>query len=80
MIRHGTKHVPTRWLSLFNAIQGFGADDCPAASWIFLSEQGDEMATDEEPTIQELYLYFTHFFMSSIQDTVLKLENRLRVS
>jgi len=30
------------------------------------------MATDEEPTIQELYLYFTHFFMSSIQDTVLK--------
>jgi len=31
-----------------------GADDCLAASWIFLAEQGDEMASDEQPTIQEL--------------------------
>jgi len=51
---------------LFKAVQGLGAEDCPAASWIFLSEQGDEMTSDKQPAIQELYLYFTHFFMSPI--------------
>ena len=54
MIRHETRHLPTRWLSLFKAVDGLGVDDCPAASWTFLSEQGDEMASDEQPTIQEL--------------------------
>ena len=28
-------------------IEGLGADDCPAASWIFLSEQGDEIEAVE---------------------------------
>jgi len=34
--------------------EGLGADDCLAASCIFLSEQGDEMSSAEQPTIQEL--------------------------
>jgi len=57
MSRHGTRHVPTRWLSLFTtfkAVEGLGDDDSLVASWIFLLEQGDEMVTDEQPTIQEL--------------------------
>ena len=57
MSRHGTRHVPTRWLSLFTtfkAVEGLGDDDSLVASWIFLLEQGDEMVTDEQPTIKEL--------------------------
>ena len=26
-----------------------GSDDCPTATWLFLSEHGDEMASDEQP-------------------------------
>ena len=65
MIRHGTRHVPTRWLSLFTmfkAVEGFGANDCLTPRWIFHSEQGNEMASDEQPT-EEV------FHQSSIYDT-----------
>src|SRR6218665_284784 len=71
-IRRGTRHVPTCWLSLFTmfkTVEGLGADDCLAASWIFLAEQEDEMASDEQPHHSvTVGLYFTHFFVSSIQD------------
>ena len=76
VITHGTRHVPTRWL-------GFPADDCPAAiHTLFISfgpERRNDKTSDDEHAIQELYLYFSHFF-TSIQDTVLKLENRSTVS
>lgn len=88
------RHVPTRWLSLFKAVErmlkswrplkayflALGTEDCPAAIWKFLSDQEHEMASDEQPTIHELYLYFIHFFMSSFQETILKLENRTAVA
>ena len=55
MTGHGTRHVPSRWISLFTifkAVESLGADDCLTASYIFLSEQGDETAYmyDEQPT------------------------------
>jgi len=46
-------------------IEGLGADDCPAASWIFLSEQGDEMASDEQPTIQEMHVHLGYISLTS---------------
>ena len=58
MTRHGTRHVLTRWLSLFTMFKAVTVEACClAASWIFISEQGDEMASDEQPTIQELWAY-----------------------
>ena len=88
------RHVPTRWLSLHKAVErlllswkplksyflALGSDECPKAVWTFLSDQEHEMANDDEPTFSELYLYFVHFFMSSFQDTMLKLENRSTLS
>ena len=40
-------YILTRRLSLFKGVEGLGADDCPAASWIFVSEQGDEIEAVE---------------------------------
>ncbi|XP_075770062.1 uncharacterized protein LOC142823237 [Pelodiscus sinensis] len=88
------RHIPTRWLSLFNAVEqlllnwqplkayflSLGSDDCHVAIWNIISDQEDEMASDEQPTLSELYLYFTHYFMSQFQDTLLKLENRSTLS
>ncbi|XP_006131601.1 uncharacterized protein LOC102463496 [Pelodiscus sinensis] len=88
------RNVPTRWLSLFNAIKqlllnwrplkayflSLGSDDCHVAIWNIISDQEDEMASDEQPTLSELYLYFTHYFMSQFQDTLLKLENQSTLS
>jgi len=45
------KTCATCWLilfTMFKAVEGLGADNCLMASWIFISEQGDEMASDEQ--------------------------------
>lgn len=84
------RHVPTRWLSLFKAVErlllnwiplksyfiSLGSDECHKVIWNLISDQENELAKDDEPTISELYLYFTHFFMSIMQDTLLKLESK----
>jgi hAT family C-terminal dimerisation region len=84
------RHVPTRWLSLFKAVErlllswkplkayflALGSDECAKAIWNILSDQENEISSDEEPTFSELYLFFTHYFMSCFQETLLKLENR----
>ena len=88
------RHVPTRWLSLFKAVDRLllswkplkayflklGSDDCPKAIWNILYDQENEMSSDEEPTFSELYLFFTHYFMSCFQETLLKLENKSTVA
>jgi hypothetical protein len=84
------RHVPTRWLSLYKAVDRLilswtplkayflaqGSDECTAAIWKVLKDQENEMADEGHPTFSELYLYFTHFFMSLFQETMLKLENK----
>jgi hypothetical protein len=84
------RHVPTRWLSLFKAVErlllnweplksyflAMGADECPRAVWKVIKDQEHEMAPADMPTISELYIYFVHFFMASFQDTILKLETK----
>lgn len=83
-------HVPTCWLSLFKAVErlllnwiplksyfiSLGSDECHKVIWNLISDQENELAKDDEPTISELYLYFTQFFMSIMQDTLLKLESK----
>jgi hypothetical protein len=84
------RHVPTRWLSLFKAVErllqsweplktyflALGSDECPRAIWKVIEDQEDELTPADMPTISELYIYFVHFFMSSFQDTMLKLESK----
>ena len=84
------RHVPTRWLSLFKAVERLlasweplksyflaqGEDECPRAIWDIIKDQEHEMAPASEPTFAELYIYFVHFFMSSFQDTLLLLETK----
>jgi hypothetical protein len=53
-----------------------GSDECPAAIWAILSDQEDEMSSDAEPSYFELYLYFTHYFLSDFQSVLLLLEKR----
>lgn len=86
--REVIRHVPTRWLSLFKALDRVllswgplkwyfleqGADNCPRALWAILSDQEDDIASETTPTYNELYLYFTHNFMASFQDILLLLE------
>ena len=88
------RHVPTHWLSLFKAVERLllswkplkvyflelGSDECPPAIWKYISDQENEMSSDEKPTFSELYLYFTHYFMSFFQETLLKLESKSTVS
>jgi hypothetical protein len=84
-------HVPTRWLSLFKAVDrvilswrpiksyflALGSDECPEAIWAILSDQDDEMSSDEEPRNFELYVYVTHYFMSNFQSVLLLLGKKV---
>ncbi|GFT15138.1 uncharacterized protein TNCV_3141951 [Trichonephila clavipes] len=81
-------HVPTRWLSLFKALDRIlsswgplkryfierGSDNCPTALWAILSDQENEISGEANPTYNELYLYFTHNFMASFQEIILLVE------
>ena len=80
----------THWLSLFKVAErllkswrpikayflAFGADALRQSEDFFRIKKVNEMASDEQPAIQELCLYFTKFFMSQFQDTILNLENQ----
>ncbi|GFT30802.1 uncharacterized protein TNCV_759731 [Trichonephila clavipes] len=82
------RHVPTRWLSLFKALDRMlsswgplkryfierGSDNCPTALWAILSDQENEISGEANPTYNELYLYFTHNFMASFQELILLVE------
>jgi hypothetical protein len=92
--REVIRHVPTRWLSLLKAVDrvilswrpiksyflALGSDECPAAVWVILSDQEDEMFSDAEPSYFELYLYFTHNFMSNFQSVLLLLEKMTTIA
>jgi len=83
------RHVPTRWLSLFRALDRVlagwmplksyflskGENDCSAYIWGILKEQENELSPEDRPTVFELYMYFVHFMMSEFQNHILKLEN-----
>lgn len=84
------RHVLKRWLSLFAAVErilkcwkplksyfiSLGDDDCHTVIWNMISDQENELSNDDEPTIAELHLYFTHFLMSTFQEILLKLESK----
>jgi hypothetical protein len=88
--REVIRHIPTRWLSLFKAVDrvilswrpiksyflALVTDECPAATWAILSDKEDEMSSDEEPNYFELYLYFTHYLMLNFQSVLLLLEKK----
>ncbi|GFS50863.1 uncharacterized protein TNCV_1307741 [Trichonephila clavipes] len=50
------------------------SDNCPAALWAILSDQENEISGEANPTYNELYLYFTHNFMTSFQEIILLVE------
>ncbi|GFT08446.1 uncharacterized protein TNCV_2324631 [Trichonephila clavipes] len=86
--REVIRHVPTRWLSLCKALDRMlsswgplkryfieqGSDNCPTALWAILSDQENEISGEANPTYNELYLYFTHNFMTSFQEIILLVE------
>ena len=88
--REVIRHVPTRWLSLFSALDRIllswmplktyflsrEEEECPAYVWTFLKDQESKVAPMDLPTVTELYMYFVHFFMASFQETILKLEGK----
>ena len=88
--REVIRHVPTRWLSLFRALDRIllswmplktyflsrGEEDCPKYVWTFLKDQVSEVAPEDHPTERELYMYFVHFFMASFQEIILKMEGK----
>jgi len=83
------RHSPTRWLSLFKAVDRLllswqplkyyfltlGKDECPTPIWTMISDQEHEISPLDEPTISEIYIYFVHSFMS-FQKILLILETR----
>jgi hypothetical protein len=89
--REVIRHVPTRWLSLFKAVDrvilswrliksyflALRSDECPAAIWAMLFDQEDEKSSDEEPIYFELYQYFAHYFMLNFQCVLLLLEKKV---
>lgn len=83
------RHLPTRWLSLLPAIDRLlhnwpvikvyiiqrGEDECPKQIWDFICDQENEVADDNNLTLNECYLYFVHNFMNVFQESIKLLEN-----
>lgn len=68
------------WEPLKSYFLAQGSDECTRAIWNVIEDQEHEMAPSDEPTFSELYRYLVHFFMSSFQDTLLKLETQSTTS
>lgn len=83
------KNVPTRWLSLFQAlerilrnwealkkyfIEDVGLENCSPVIKDIIGDQKRELAPQNKPTGKELYLYFVHNFMASFQNIILILQ------
>jgi hypothetical protein len=78
------KHVPTRWLTLYKAIDrlitnlepiklyfcGVDLGDCP----LVISEFIWEESSNNKMSLSELFLHFSHQFMKIFYDTILLLE------
>ncbi|KAM4722874.1 uncharacterized protein WCC33_009052 [Rhinophrynus dorsalis] len=76
------RHVPTRWLSLFAAIDRLlldweaikvyflqcGEEECHPVIWSFIKDQQDALSTTL--TLPECYLFFVHSFMSFFTKTI----------
>lgn len=84
------RHTPTRWLSLFKAVERLilswpaiksyflelGEDNCHKEIWNFIKDQENEMENDLSSylSISEIYLYFVHHYMNLMTQTLLTLE------
>jgi len=83
------RHVPTRWLSLFPAIdrllknwpavkayfQSIGKEETPKVIWNFISDESGEAVEDDTKTcVPFLYLNFLHNCLPVFQNAILKLE------
>ena len=85
------RHVVTRWLSLFPAVDKLlarwpavklyflnkGEDECPMVVWDFVRDDADELSDDTgtKLSVPECYLYFVHHFMHVMHTAVLFLES-----
>lgn len=84
------RHVVTRWLSLFPAIERIikkwpglkqyfineGEDEVDKTIWSFVKDQENELNDDlnENLTLPECYLYFVHHFMHHMTKSIKNLE------
>lgn len=82
------RHVPTRWLSLYPAIervlknwpavkayfQSIGEDETPKVIWQFIVDEDSETTELDPPSVPELYLQFLHNCLPIFQTAILKLE------
>jgi hypothetical protein len=80
------KHIPVRWLSLFNAIDrlinnldevksyfiGIGTDECPDIISNFVWDEKNK----SQVSMSDIYLYFVHQFMSVFNETLLDLQKK----
>ncbi|MGH0141386.1 UNVERIFIED_CONTAM: hypothetical protein FKN15_073639 [Acipenser sinensis] len=83
------RHVPTRWLSLFTAVDRLlknwpavklyfiqqGEESCPTLIWDFVKSQEDGLNPDTDLSVHECYLFFVHSYMNAFQPAILKLES-----
>lgn len=82
------RHVPTRWLSLFPAInrllknwpavkayfQSIGKEETPAVIWRFIGDESGEAADKDTPSVPVLYLYFLQNCLPVFQTAIQTLE------
>lgn len=82
------RHVPTRWLSLFPAIdrllknwpavkayfQTMGKEETPAIIWRFIGDESGEASDEDTPSVPVLYLYFLQNCLPVFQTAILSLE------
>ncbi|XP_068098211.1 zinc finger protein 862-like [Hyperolius riggenbachi] len=80
------RHVPTRWLSLFAAVERLllnwqaikmyflecGEENCHTVIWSFIKDQEDGMSSTL--TLPECYLFFVHSFMAFFSRSIKTLE------
>ena len=85
--RQVLRHVVTRWLSLFAAVDKLlvcrpaiklyfvkkGEHECPKVIWDFVKYDRDELSDDAgaELFVPECYLYFVHHFMHVLHTSIL---------